>query len=56
MIARVAACQGARKFTRFGAKMDAKIPMISQERAYTSPMWYTPEKRRFREPADLEEP
>jgi Protein of unknown function (DUF3604) len=27
---------------RFGVKMDPKVPMITQERAYTSPIWYTP--------------
>jgi len=27
---------------RFGVEMSAEVPMITQERAYTSPIWYTP--------------
>jgi hypothetical protein len=29
---------------RFGIKMPDKVPMATQERAYTSPIWYTPGK------------
>jgi hypothetical protein len=28
---------------RFGVKMPPEVPMFGQERAYTSPIWYTPE-------------
>ena len=27
---------------RYSVKMPDEIPMITQERAYTSPIWYTP--------------
>jgi hypothetical protein len=27
---------------RFGVEMDASVPMTTTERAYTSPIWYTP--------------
>ena len=30
---------------RFGVKMTPEVPMTTQERAYTSPIWYTPVKR-----------
>ena len=27
---------------RYGIKMSSEVPMLTQERAYTSPIWYTP--------------
>ena len=32
----------AKTAKRFGVKMPAEVRMITQERAYTSPIWYTP--------------
>jgi hypothetical protein len=29
---------------RYGIKMAADVPMIVTDRAYTSPVWYTPGK------------
>jgi hypothetical protein len=29
---------------RFGIDMPDEVPMVTQERAYTSPIWYTPDK------------
>jgi Protein of unknown function (DUF3604) len=29
---------------RYGVTMDPEVPMVHQERAYTSPIWYTPDR------------
>jgi hypothetical protein len=29
---------------KFGVTMDPKVPMVEQQRAYTSPIWYKPAK------------
>ena len=34
---------------RFGVKMPPEVPMTTTERAYTSPIWYTPAKLGARE-------
>ena len=31
-----------RKFFKIENRMDSKVPLTTQERAYTSPIWYTP--------------
>jgi hypothetical protein len=30
---------------RYGIDMPDYVPMVTQERAYTSPIWYTPQNR-----------
>ena len=31
---------------RYRVKMDPKVPMVEQQRAYTSPIWYTPAEKK----------
>ena len=31
---------------RYKVKMDSKVPMVEQQRAYTSPIWYTPSAKK----------
>jgi hypothetical protein len=31
-------------YVRYGITMDPEVPMVHQERAYTSPIWYTPQQ------------
>ena len=31
---------------RYKVKMDPKVPMVEQQRAYTSPIWYTPSAKK----------
>jgi hypothetical protein len=38
------ACQSAYDVARYGIKMDEEVLMITQKRAYTNPIWYTPER------------
>ena len=33
---------GSYEAKRFGIKMPDEVPMTTQERAYTSPIWYSP--------------
>jgi hypothetical protein len=35
-------CEVGLNAKHFGIKMDPKIPMVAQQRAYISPIWYTP--------------
>ena len=35
-------CRTAYEAKRFNVQIPKDVPMITQERAYTSPIWYTP--------------